>query len=522
MAAWMAQDAIPTRRQYALLLILLIAATAVRLATIGNPPLERTAWKEIDYLMISENYWRSGYRFLQPEVSWPAEEPRATAMELPLVPFAAAVGYAFAGQGPLSVRWPTLLAFTILGIMVFLLVRREVGPIAGLAAAAAALSMPLHHPFGQLLYSDPVAICMGAVSVFLLQRWLESERGGDAIRAVLALGLTIALKIEMLYLGLFCAWLVWRRHGWHFRRYVPALGLAVGALVVATPWYLHAYWLARNSIDVFGVFGGLYGGHDKFQTLTMLASPAWYYEMWERIRWELLSGTVGFALAAAGLLTIALSRSGGLILAYLVTLLAYFVTVAEGQLDAAYRQLHAVPPLAALIGFGALGLVAALSAAGNRFPITLSKLFRWSPTMAAFIAIALVTFTEARRVDQILEGDSASPLNEQQWRIAGKVKQFAGENALIVTLGEYTIHKGGVDVSPVLYRYANARGWSLVGSNWSSKQIDELRAKGAVLFVGTNLDREPFIDEKVQQLAARYRMAYTDQGTVILDLRDPL
>lgn len=376
LASWRAPDAIPLWVQSAVLVVLIIATVGVRLATIDTPPLERSLWKEIDYLMISENYWQGGYRFFQPEVSWLAEEPRATAMELPLVPFMAAVGYALAGQTPLSVRWPTLLAFTLLGIFVFFLVRREVGPIIGLAAAAAALAMPLRHEFGNLLFSDPSAICAGAASVLLLQRWLDSGRRTDAIYASLAHGLTLALKVEMLYLGLCCAWLVWRRHRWNIGQYAPALGVAAGALALAAPWYLYAYWLAQHSIDVFGVFGGFYGGHDKFQTFTMLSDPGWYRKMWGRIFWEVLGGKIGVALALAGTLTVLISRSGQLILAYLVAVLCYFAIVAEGQIDAPYRQLHAVPPLAALVGCGALGLVAAVAVVVSSLPMSLSKSFK--------------------------------------------------------------------------------------------------------------------------------------------------
>jgi hypothetical protein len=60
-----------------------------------------------------------------------------------------------------------------------------------------------------------------------------------------------------------------------------------------------------------------------------------------------LNGWIGLVLALAGVLTILLTGSGRLVLAYLVAVLCYFVIVAEGQIDAPYRQLHAVPPLAA-------------------------------------------------------------------------------------------------------------------------------------------------------------------------------
>ena len=521
LALWRAPDAIQFWVQKSVLVLMVIVTVSIRLATIHNPLIERTLWKEIDYLMISENYWQGGYRFFWPEVSWPAEEPRATAMELPLVPFAVAVVYSLVGQTPLSVRWPTLSAFTLLGILVFYLVRREAGPIMGLAAAAAAFLMPLFNQFGNVLFSDPTAICMGAASVLMLQRWLDSGRRTDAIYASLTLGLTLALKVEMLYLGFCCAWMVWRRHRWNIGQYATALWVAAGALALTALWYFYAYWLSKNSIDVFGVFGGIYGGHDKFQTMSMLSDPEWYREMWRRVSWGILGGKVGIALAITGVSTVLITRYKGLILAYLVAVILYFIIVAEGQIDAPYRQLHAVLPLAAMVGFGALGIVAALVVVFNCITIRgTSNSRRCHAGVATILAISLVGSLPIRRLDDVMNRDFVSPENERRWRIAEKIRWIAGDGAMIVTVGEYSIHKGGVDVSPVLYRYANARGWALIGTNWSDSYIEVLRAKGAKLLVGINLDREVPVKQMIEQLADRYRVAYREQGSVIFDLRD--
>jgi len=85
--------AIPRWIQYVALAAIVLCTLIVRLDRIDTPSLDRAAWKEIDYLMISQNYWQHGFHFFSPEISWPAEEPRVTAMELPLVPFASALLY---------------------------------------------------------------------------------------------------------------------------------------------------------------------------------------------------------------------------------------------------------------------------------------------------------------------------------------------------------------------------------------------------------------------------------------------
>ena len=72
----------PTLQRFFLGLILL-ACLIVRLWTIDSPAIDRTFWKEIDYIEISLNYWKHGFNFIHPELTWPAEPPRMTAMEFP-------------------------------------------------------------------------------------------------------------------------------------------------------------------------------------------------------------------------------------------------------------------------------------------------------------------------------------------------------------------------------------------------------------------------------------------------------
>ena len=74
----LAPDAMSPAQQWAVLALILLATLTLRLWTLPGPPIDRTAWKEIDYITISTNYWQHGYRFWWPEVTWPAEPPRVT------------------------------------------------------------------------------------------------------------------------------------------------------------------------------------------------------------------------------------------------------------------------------------------------------------------------------------------------------------------------------------------------------------------------------------------------------------
>jgi hypothetical protein len=197
----------------------------------------------------------------------------------------------------------------------------------------------------------------------------------------------------------------------------------------------------------------------------------------------------------------------------------HIVVVAEGHLDAPYRQLHAIAPLAMLIGAGAVGVVA-LGATLLRPPrVGALRSRTLPPLLATSLVLWLIIAVPVRYRIQVFPPPSANAIHEVDWRLARTIREIAGEGAYIVTVGAYTIHKGGVDLSPVLYRYASARGWSLIGPNWSPDVVEKLRKKGAQLVVAIDLDREPEVRAMVRDLATRYRVIYEDADATILDLR---
>lgn len=219
------EDAVPIAWQRVFVCLVVAACFAVRLWTIDAPALDRTAWKEIDYIAISSNYWQHGFDFLWPEVSWPAEPPRVTEMELPLVPYAAALLYAVFGFSAYTVRITTVLAFLLLTLYVFRLAKRELGPLVGLMAALAASIMPLYHPFGRFLFSEPLMLATSVMGIFHFAEWVEFRRRRDWLLGLVGFTLALALKLEPLYLLLPLTWIAFRKYGWQWRGHRNLLGL---------------------------------------------------------------------------------------------------------------------------------------------------------------------------------------------------------------------------------------------------------------------------------------------------------
>jgi len=94
----------------------------------------------------------------------------------------------------------------------------------------------------------------------------------------------------------------------------------------------------------------------------------------------------------------------------------------------------------------------------------------------------------------------------------------------LVTVGEYSIHKGGNDLSPVLYYYSGLQGWSLQKGDWHLERIQSLIQKGATLFAALNMLREPESDHFINEMKARYEVIYEnkDSQLLLLDLLTPV
>ena len=513
-------QSVSPRLQKILVGLVLLAALVVRVVAMDAPMLDRTNWKEIDYLAVSSNYREHGYNFFRPEITWPAEPPRATAMELPVVPYLASLLYALFGFNVYSARLVTLLSFLVMSVYVFRLTKRELGPLVGLSAMTASLVMPLYHEFGHTLFSDPAMLAASVAALFYFAEWVDRGRRLDWVLAVVSFSLAVALKLEPLYLLLPLLWIACRKNGWKLKRYGGFIAFVACSMLLPLAWYAYAYFLARTSIDVFGVFGGqsTAGGHNKFQTVKMLSSSAWYRTMYERVAWDILGGRPGLLLCMAGMAAAAILRRGGLFFFYLLAVCVYFALVAEGQLDAPYRQLAIIPALSVFVGFGAVALMtlpSALRMTLEAKPLA-ARRRRAQLVLAASLVLLVVSAVRQRNV---IFRDPTVPAEPVRWALAEVIRRNAAPGSLLVTAGEYSIHVGGNDLSPLIYYYSGLQGWTLERPGWTKERVEELVQKGATHFVATDMQREPDADPFLRELKSRYKILYEDQRGLILDLR---
>ena len=104
--------------------------------------------------------------------------------------------------------------------------------------------------------------------------------------------------------------------------------------------------------------------------------------------------------------------------------------------------------------------------------------------------------------------------------LAAAIKKHAQNGSKLVMAGEYTIHKGGYDLSPVTYYYTGLQGWTLYPQDWTQASIDEKIAKGATLFAAIQMNRQPEAKPFLEMMRSRYRLLYEnkERDLLVLDL----
>lgn len=507
-------DSLPERKANLILLAIVVLFAIFRMATIHIPDIDRTVWKEIDHIMISENYYRHGYHFLKPEISWPAEEPRVTAMEFPLVPFLASLLYPVFGINAFSVRLVPAIAFLLLIVYVYKLARREAGVVLALMSAFFAGLFPLFDPFRNILFSEPAMIFFSVFSIYHYAQWMDFRRKQDLALFILGFSLTLALKPTALYLLLPLAWICFRKCRLNFKKYRALAWPLAAALILPGLWYGYAYYLAQHCIDVFGVFGGRFGGHDKMQTFTMLSSIDWYYTMLWRLRVLLLGGPGLFFLLAGLAVSLFYLKRGQFFVAYLLAIACYFIIVAEGQADTSYRQLTIIPAASFFIAlglstFGFFIYFLALDSSKGQFKAA-------ALPFSLLTCLALLIFFPVRKRHLFESCYKNAPAHTANWILAQKIKEVSPDSLKIIMAGEYTIHKGGVDISPVTYYYSGRQGWTIQAGQWNEAVVDNLKKKGAGLLGAIGYSREPELAQFLAELCEQYKILYQDPSKELL------
>jgi 4-amino-4-deoxy-L-arabinose transferase-like glycosyltransferase len=168
---------------------------------IDQPYIDRWSWRQSDVAAIARNYFQNGYRFLYPQIDWAGNEPGYVGTEFPILPFAAAMVYQFAGVHEWIGRGETVLLFAFGLPFFYLLVRDLLGRETALGALIFYSFAPLSVATSRSFMPDMPSLSLAMAGAWLFLRWLENRRLSWLVSSGSALSLAILIKAPTAILG---------------------------------------------------------------------------------------------------------------------------------------------------------------------------------------------------------------------------------------------------------------------------------------------------------------------------------
>jgi 4-amino-4-deoxy-L-arabinose transferase-like glycosyltransferase len=251
-------------------------------------------------------------------------------------------------------RLGNILIAAVLVMLLYRMVARSFGSLAGLVAAFALLSMPRFFFHSHLAAIDvPVAAMIFAV---VYTFWFGRNHPGLRWTFLLGLiwGLALATKITALFVPpiLLSAWaLIFQRRRYLFIRLALMGLIGVGIFILSWPWLYHNLW---NHLTMFvGFMTTQRLPVDQFYFGKLYAPPPWHFPFVITI--VVVPFSIS-ALATVGAISMMRHREdrplGGLLLLAIVVCLGIF-TSARGQVfDNERFMMPVFPFIAALAGVG--------------------------------------------------------------------------------------------------------------------------------------------------------------------------
>ena len=300
-------------------------------------------------------YREAGNAYLTGDYSANPEHP-------PLAKQIIGVSSALLGSSIWAVRLPGVLLALGTGFVLFALGRRMGGRVAGVAAAAIWLLLPLAPPpmdisitrYGML---EPAMVFLSSVALYCAWRWGEAGSPRWAAAAGGALGLAIAAKLPAaLLLPVVLLPIVWTPA--NERRRVRAMTLLISAM--AGGYVLPHLLGGREGIDLMTSAVALQaqhaeGGHglNVIVAGSVFERPPWWSHLWWMVEQRGIAGSIGVGAALIGLVFL---RGRTRILAFLATaVLVPLVVMSLLSVKLPHYHVAWAAPLALAAGMGIAG-----------------------------------------------------------------------------------------------------------------------------------------------------------------------
>ena len=457
-----------------LLVLIAIAAFAVRLIAIDQPFIDPWSWRQSDVAAIARNYLENGFHFTRPQIDWAGNERGFVGTEFPILPFVAALVYKSLGVHEWIGRIQGVLFFVAALPFFFGLVRRILGETVALWAAFFYAFAPLSIVASRAFIPDMPSLSLGIIGTYFFLRWIEEDKFRWLVWSAVLVSLALLIKLPTAIIGAPLFYLVTRRDMLlHVpksdvpRPVAPKKGFArwemwffaAVTLIPSAIWYWHAHRIAERFYP-YHFFGA--GGF-------AIMSFAWYWHILRLTAFSSLT-LILFVLAIFGALIGSRGNFSRLFHWWLAAMAVFILLVGYGHRHQWY-QLPLVPIAAVFAGIACAWI-----------PQTrISRPILVLGTVLLIGSFGVSSYFSA----QPLYRPAAASLRD----LGLELSEATTSNALIIA---------ATDGDPTVFYYAHRKGWHFLGDGvydgnpLDSAQIianlEKLRSRGAthlVFYAGT-------------------------------------
>ena len=326
-----------------------IVSIALRLYKITAPVADWHSWRQSDTAAVARNYMQFGIDPLHPRyddlsnIQSGFDNPQGYRMvEFPLYQV---IGAYIGNALPIIsieviLRILTIIASTLTGLALGILILRRVGTIAGIATSFVYAILPYSMYYGRTILPDPHAVmwavgsllCMDIGMTVMKRKWIYIVLG--ALMASLA----ILIKPVAGFLLL------------------PIIGLVLSdkkkfgtlllyAAIAIVPFLLWRQWILKYPEGI-AVYAWLFNANNiRFK-------GAWFNWLFAERVAKLILGYWGMILLGFGLVAPIKKEHKGILFWFIVGSLAYMIILAAGNVQHDYYQIIILPVISILIGIG--------------------------------------------------------------------------------------------------------------------------------------------------------------------------
>lgn len=330
-----------------LLVMFLILGVVLRFYKISSPIADWHSWRQADTAAVTRNYLKLGVNLFYPryddfsDVSGKGlfnpngyrfvEFPVFNLIHLTLIKFFPGFTLEYLG------RMVSVISATVTSLVLWVIVRRYAGNLAGVLTAGFYAILPYNVFFTRLVLPEPLMVCLTVVALLCFDNWI-SERGNFWLWFGMVIGtFAVLVKPMAVFLLIPFAWQLWHKFG---KKIIYQKQLWVVWLIMVVPFLVWRTWEYRYPQGIPANAWLLNGNNIRFK-------GAWFQWIFGERIGKLILGMWGIFPLIEGL-----AQSGAYLFSWFGGALLYLTVFATGNVHHDYYQILIIPAISILLGVG--------------------------------------------------------------------------------------------------------------------------------------------------------------------------